>query len=80
MSDRCPKCGKPYIYVGDPIGDIAQLVCVCPKEYFVNMERGWICPRCNRVNAPWVRQCTCPGGTTPPYIVTCNEKGTAGIK
>ena len=22
-------------------------------------ERGWECPRCGRVNAPWVRQCDC---------------------
>ena len=22
-------------------------------------ERGWECPRCNRINAPWVRQCDC---------------------
>lgn len=23
-------------------------------------ERGWECPRCGRINAPWVRQCDCP--------------------
>ena len=22
-------------------------------------EKGWECPRCGRVNAPWVRQCDC---------------------
>lgn len=22
-------------------------------------DRGWECPRCNRINAPWVRQCDC---------------------
>ena len=22
-------------------------------------ERGWECPRCGRINAPWVRQCDC---------------------
>lgn len=22
-------------------------------------EYGWACPRCNRINAPWVRQCDC---------------------
>lgn len=23
------------------------------------MMEGWICPRCKRVNAPWVSQCSC---------------------
>ena len=23
-------------------------------------EQGWECPRCGRINAPWVRQCDCP--------------------
>ena len=24
-------------------------------------EYGWECPRCGRINAPWVRQCDCNG-------------------
>lgn len=24
-------------------------------------EQGWECPRCGRINAPWVRQCDCNG-------------------
>ena len=24
-------------------------------------EKGWECPRCSRINAPWVRQCDCNG-------------------
>ena len=23
------------------------------------MMEGWLCPRCNKVNAPWVSQCAC---------------------
>ena len=24
-----------------------------------NIQDGWRCPRCGRINAPWVRQCDC---------------------
>ena len=24
-----------------------------------NAEKGWECPRCHRINAPWMRQCDC---------------------
>lgn len=23
------------------------------------MMEGWLCPRCKKINAPWVSQCTC---------------------
>ena len=51
-------------------------------------EKGWECPRCGRINAPWVRQCDCSRSDkwditwnkddcTKPwwydYIVKCNE-------
>lgn len=25
------------------------------------MMEGWLCPRCKKVNAPWVSQCICTG-------------------
>ena len=31
-------------------------------------EYGWACPRCNRINAPWVRQCDCSSGWNNPTI------------
>lgn len=24
-----------------------------------SIASGWLCPRCGRINAPWVRQCDC---------------------
>ena len=32
---------------------------------------GWICPRCGRVNAPWVPYCSCSN-----MDVTCNGTGS----
>lgn len=32
VNATCPKCGKPYMYIGDPVGDISQLICTCPKD------------------------------------------------
>ena len=26
-------------------------------------QEGWICPRCGKVNAPWVVQCSCNRNT-----------------
>lgn len=23
------------------------------------LQEGWLCPRCQKVNAPWVSQCSC---------------------
>ena len=31
-------------------------------------EKGWECPRCGRINAPWVRQCDCPNNQNHPTI------------
>lgn len=27
--------------------------------YTYNSEKGWECPRCGKINAPWIRQCDC---------------------
>ena len=47
-------------------------------------QEGWICPRCGKVNAPWVMQCSCNMDTQvlpkvgAPYYegdqTTCNIK------
>lgn len=37
-------------------------------------EQGWECPRCGRINAPWVRQCDCHRNN---WNITCDDT-TAG--
>lgn len=36
-------------------------------------QQGWICPKCGRVNAPWMPTCGCvssqTSGTGAPYLV-----------
>ena len=36
-------------------------------------QQGWICPKCGRVNAPWMPTCGCvssqTSGTGTPYLV-----------
>lgn len=62
MADNiCPNCGKPYIFVGDYFGG-PEPWCTCkkhtpgsPQAFFM----GWVCPKCGRVNAPWVGTCGC---------------------
>lgn len=33
------------------------------QNWSITTEKGWECPRCGRINAPWVRQCDCTRGT-----------------
>ena len=63
VSDRCEKCGKPFFYIGDPIGDIDNYICTCARKQTIAQDRvgypiGWQCPICGQVMAPWVSVCS----------------------
>ena len=73
----CPKCGKPYFYVGDaPTGGVpTDWLCQCNTWTCSNNPTGWICPSCGRSINP--NQITCPfcnQGVTTTY-----EGTTRGI-
>ena len=50
----------PEWKTGDKV-EINSPITVEPINY------GWVCPRCGRVNAPWVSQCNCTGS---PFVKT----------
>ena len=48
------------VQVGDPtIGTSTTTTSQWQTYTAPKAERGWECPRCGRINAPWVRQCDC---------------------
>jgi hypothetical protein len=63
----CPYCGGyhtdnltcPYYGPYDQ-HDTSVSVWVPPVQY-IEPRKGWLCPRCDRVNAPWKEQCDCSG-------------------
>ena len=69
------------VQVGDPTvtsaGTSTSITWHCPYVQ-PRAEQGWECPRCGRINAPWVRQCDCSRNNwtyKPDWWkkVTCNS-------
>ena len=52
--NRCPKCGLPFW--DDHKSTAVPNLCKCRAD---NHKWGWECPRCGRVNAPWMPYCNC---------------------
>lgn len=38
------------------------------------MNEGWICPRCGRVNAPWISFCICKSSDKMVLNSTCSHQ------
>ena len=73
----CPICNKPFVYIGDPIADVENLICQGhePKAD-TKVQYGWVCPKCGRANAIWVA--TCPCGPDVKTITTTTTTWTNG--
>ena len=83
-SGVCPKCFKPYIYVGDfPTGGFPKGLepyCTCGQKEEEVFNRvvfeedkpkgmlGWICPVCGRGLSPFTSMCPCKA---PKWEITC---------
>jgi len=62
FSPFCFKCGKPLgtvYYVVDDQPWCQECYLRFQKETTPAYSQGWICPRCGRVNSPYVSQCSC---------------------
>ena len=59
------------VQVGDPtIGTSTTTTSQWQTYTHPKAEQGWECPRCGRINAPWVRQCDCSRSN---WTITSND-------
>lgn len=75
MRSQC--CGVIYTGGGNP-----QRCPDCPGfsqtlPFFTAPNTGWICPRCNVVNAPTITQCHCHSMLNGPMLGGVGLKGSA---
>lgn len=59
------------VQVGDTTGTSTSTTASQWQPY--KAEQGWECPRCGRINAPWVRQCDC---STNSWTITTSDGWT----
>lgn len=43
--------------------------CSHPCQYYA--QQGWECPRCHKINAPWMSQCNC--SSMENWEITCDS-------
>lgn len=51
---------------------------ITPSPVYKPVDYGWICPRCDRVNAPYVSKCPCRGFNSWYTDPTSNERNNFG--
>ncbi len=66
---KCLQCGKELT-----TGDGLNLICQeCEQKNKQTAIYGWTCPRCGKVNSPFVLQCDCPPPTKTWNSTTTEE-------
>lgn len=68
---QCNSCHKIFIkHYGQQTSNASEKKDSSLKEGWISLKEGWVCPRCGKVNAPWVLQCTCT--SKEPIVPTWN--------
>lgn len=63
------------VQTGDTITGTGTSTSYTYNNHSYTSEKGWECPRCGRINAPWVRQCDCSPSTWDKITVNpCDKK------
>jgi len=80
MANKCNKCGidvgSSFLY--DDMCWSCRNASLQPPTCPI-IGYGWECPRCHKINAPWMSSCDCPPTyqysytTTTGPVTVCNE-------
>ena len=66
------------VQTGDTITGTSTNTSYINSNHSYKSEKGWECPRCGRINAPWVRQCDCSPSTYTSWdkitVNPCDKK------
>lgn len=61
------------VQTGDVVTGTSTSTSYTYSNHSNKAEKGWECPRCGRINAPWKSQCDCAGDL---YQITCDDSTT----
>lgn len=69
---NCWKCGKTLTTGDKPFSGLCR---GCSEWQQSTMAQGWICPRCGKVKAPFIMECSC-SPVLPKLTYTIGEPQT----